>query len=232
MVLMGLVLVGCGDVNTKDPLGTSADAPGPGASQEEVLLYEIALATDFFQWYQCREKYREIGEKNNDLETALKLKEQKLRKKRTLENFDQETDDATVSDALELVAFDWKMKDEDPGEGQEATFIISWLFYKKGPISQDGQRLELVLRAFVDPAHKKFLKNPAYDRPMLEMYWNLALLPEAWPANDYQLLSYEKKVPSLPYSMNTWLVWDSRTGTQRGNVIERLNLGWYVDLGR
>jgi hypothetical protein len=223
IALTGLLFIGCDGKRSDNSDMPPVATPGVGASQEEALLYEIASAEDFFQWYACREKYDDLEIQSAKLEAAFTEKEQMLLKNEPAK---------PLGESLELVAFDWEMQGTNPGAGNEATFNISWLFYKKAPIQTDGQKLFLVLRGRVDGAHAKFLKVKPYGDNIIEKTWTFEYSLEEWPENDYLLVTRSTKVPSIPYNMLTWLIWDPTTGSNAGILGEQIKLGWYVDLGK
>lgn len=221
--ITGLIFYGCENGQADLPDLPQVAKPGENASQEEVLLYEIVTAEDFFQWHVCREKYQELGITDETIESAISAKELWLRKAKAAQ---------PLGDSLELVDFKWEMQGEDPGDGQEASFKVSWLFYKKELIQTDGQVVYLVLRGKVDKHHSKYLKVKPYGENMIEKTWRLEPPLDEWPTNEYRLITQTTKTPSIPYEMLTWLIWDPPTGSKRGYIGEQIKLGWHVDLGK
>lgn len=85
-------------------MGTpSAEANVPVLSQG-LTVVDIASAEDWFAWYELREEYRKSATSSEQMEHAFEDREEELRKVTPTKAFNK---------LLELVAFNWKLQDED-----------------------------------------------------------------------------------------------------------------------
>lgn len=242
---VGALLAGCGGSGeTEKQTAGEAETTAPAKAVKKANAHEsdaehvglsvegIALTDNFFDWLELRTKYREAGQRNVDIETALATKENELREKEPPK---------PITDALQLVAFDWKMQGEDPGPGKSTIFNISWLFYKKGAIHfEPNHETILLIHGRPDKSHARYLAvegHPYSD--FFHFQW--VLKPpndlDAWEEGEYTLLTRRasKPVPNVPHRMETWLRGrrnnedGSRTDLYRYGKLQ--DLGWYVDLG-
>lgn len=213
------------DVPDESPSVSNGD---PG----QAMIDEIAAVDDFFKWFELRAKYRDSREPSADVEAALATKEVELREKEPAK---------PISDALELVAFDWKMQGEDPGSGKSTTFNISWLFYKKGPIHfEPNHETLLILRGTPDKSHARYLadeQNLKRDNFQFEWIHRPPNDLDGWEEGEYilQVKKGRYPVPNVPHRMDTWF--RGRRNNDDGSRIDLhrygqlLDLGWHVDLG-
>ena len=218
---------------TKEPsvMGTpSAEADVPVLSQGLTVI-DIASAEDWFAWYELRDEYRKSATSSKQTEQAFENREKELRKATPTKAFNE---------LLELVAFDWRMQSEDPGEGNNATFLASWLFHKKGDINlEPDHQVSLILRGRPDKSHRNYLPREQ-DRSNSYFELTYALKPsiDVWEKGEYHLFTKRtyRQLPNIPYKMRTFFSEVRKKEDGSWGYVrpygDRLDMGWYVDLGK
>lgn len=200
-------------------LGSEGEGlPREIAAREDEYREKVAKADNFLEWFRLRETYREAGGEEPGFLEALAEKEKELRRNNPPRAFNE---------YIELADFGWKLEAGDPGEGKVAQFKISWLFFKKRQIEDDGQKMRILLACFTADAHRKYLRQ---SRNRINLGVTMESAVSQWPIGNYKLVTYRCKLPSLPLHMITWISWDGKSGPKRGRFGERIQLGWQADL--
>jgi len=216
-------------VVTTQPAVTAAEKAAP-ASSSEPTVDGVKASSDWFAWYELREKCRESGTLDDRMKAAF---EEKARA------FDAGTPAQAINESLELVAVNWKLQEEAPGEGDNAVFLTSCLFRKTGAIKLEPDHdIRLIVRGVPDPAHAlKFTREADRKRGYFELTVSAQPLLDAWPEDEYHLstaLSYP--VPIIPYKLSVFFTEIERLEDNRFGYVgpygDRPKLsGWYADLG-
>lgn len=257
VVLLGLIFSGCG--NTPKPAGESATITKADASadtsesattaeaQPEVvdksqeprplsptrklaLLESVQGAEDLLAWYALRADYNSSRTEDSALDSALQAKEVELREKATV---------YSLTDSLDLVAFEWNLQGEAPAVGGAAKFVASWLFYLNAPLNLEAmQSARVFLRGWPDGSHQHYL---ATEEKPDKRYFESNVAPvsgmETWKQGEYYLVTQESlpELPMIPYRMHTFVI---KTAINEdggwsglGRIGESLDLGWHADLG-
>ena len=195
------------------------------------LLADIAGARDMFAWYNAYTRCKGAGVTDPEVNSALsKAREALLKKKPAM----------AITDSLDLVAFDWKLDGTESVEGKNETFVVHWLYFKKGGIKLgEDQGLRLVVRGWLDKAFLHYYtpdqgQNPRY----FEMTWKLNPNMDAWKTGEYHLVTQKtyRPIPNVPYRIYTYLAAvkkaDDGVWRGKGTYGKSLDLGWHADLGQ
>lgn len=251
---VGTLFAGCGkpdetgkkpatQIGTKVPVNAAPEQKSPdkpasdpraqtpeSGERPESPVDRIVKVDNFFRWFEIRTKYRETGEQNVDVEAALSKKEQELLEKQPAQK---------ISDSLEFVAFDWKVKSVNPDDAKSVTFQASWLFHTKGSIILEPDHVvSLILRGRPDKSHLNYLPRER-DRKngYFEFSYDLNPSIDTWEKGEYHLVSYRayRPLPNIPYRIQTFFSERKKKedGTTEGlgGYGDRIVPGWYVDLG-
>lgn len=211
----------------KDPRAQTPEAGEP----LEVSVDGIAAANDFFKWFELRTKYRVTGERNEEIEAALANKEQELLEKEPAQAF---------NDSLEIVAFNWRLQNEDSDASNNATFLVSCLFHKTGAINfETDHRVLLYLRGIPDKSHVRHFKSETSRTDgFFGFYFTFDPSIDEWDKGEYYLMIYKtnRPVPNVPYRMQISFSKQEKqedgTWQYAGRFGDRIGIpGWRVDLG-
>lgn len=236
LMCAGVVLVGCGAKSGEPvPSAPAVETPAPVAEKPSapdfsVTLAKVAASEDMFAWYTAREEYLSGKERSAEVETALSAKEAELLAKSPAR---------PLNDALDLVAFNWKLDGTASAEGQKETFAVTWLFKKKQAIQfPAGEDVQLILRGWPDKAHQHYLEGVGQaDNKYFELSYGLKPKLAQWKDGDYQIVEQKtyKKLPNVPYRVHTFFSQlkknDEGKWVYVGPYGQRPDLGWFADLG-
>lgn len=236
IVTVGIILSACG-AKTGDPMSAAPvmEAQAPVAEKAaapdfSAVLTKVAASEDMFAWYAARQAYLSGTERNPEVDSTLAAKETELLAKSPAR---------PINDALELVAFNWKLDGKDSAEGQKETFAVTWLFKKKQAIQfPEGEDVQLILRGWPDKAHQHYLEGVGQaDNKYFEVSYGLKPKLTEWKEGDYQLVEQKTytKLPNVPYRMHTFFSQlkknDEGKWVYVGPFGKRPDLGWFADLG-
>jgi hypothetical protein len=235
--LVFIVLQGCDGSSKPSPAPavdkapvaekTSAEAkPAPAEPMDvAVILNDIATTKNLLAWYQTRSTYLDRGTANAEIDAAFAAKEAELLKKAPAK---------PVSDALELVDFDWKLAGAESAEGQKETFLATWLLRVNKAISlKPDHDVKLVLRGWFDKAHQQYFDEGAR---YFELTYTIKPPVADWQAGSYQMVAFEtyKKVPNIPYRLRT--IFAEVVKNEEGKWVSfgrygAVDSGWHADMG-
>lgn len=231
------VLSGCGAKESGTPATetspkSEAQAPAaPAALDLPTVLQKVSGSADLFSWYAARDAYLAGTARGAEVDAALSAKEAELRAK---------TPGWPVNDALEILAFNWKLDGGASAEGKLANFTATWLFHAKQDIQLPADVVvKLVLRGWPDKAHRHYLTEAGRkeDRYFETTYDFTPPLGE-WKAGNYYLVERRVKasIPNVPYRIHTIYsqVKKKEDGTSAGAgpYAELTDLGWFADSGK
>lgn len=236
----GLVLAGCGaktgESAPEAPKKVEAPAPAapvaaPAAPDLATSLQNVASAQDFFSWYSARESYLSGAARSPEVDAALAAKETELLAKTPARAF---------NDALELVAFDWKLEGENSAEGKKENFTGRWLLHKKGPVTLGAdEEVQLILRGWPDKSHQNYLEGVGQaDNKYFELSFSLKPRLADVENGAYFLVERKtyKQLPNVPYRMHTFFSQlkkkDDGSLAYVGRFGESADLGWMADTGQ
>lgn len=220
-----------------------AEAPAPAAAEAtpapkpeapkpltaEALLERIAQCEKMVGWYRIRDEYRNSGLTSADIDAALMAKEKQLLAKNPPQ---------AITDALELVDFEWTLLSTEGENGELTRNTATWLFKKKAAINLDeGNDVVLVLRGLPDKSHvEKFASERYRDQGFFEFTYDLDPGVQAWSTGEYHLVTKNTfpPVPKVPYRMVTVMseVHRNDEGETRfaNRFGERPQMGWFAVL--
>lgn len=216
--------------------GEVAEVRGAGESQESRTGKNTGPGYDterssnevlWFKWFNDRARYWDSGKEDAQIEAKLEDTEKLLREK---------IEAKRITDALELVAFDWRMLEKNMEEGKSVTHQMGWLFRKTGEIRpKENHRIEILLHGIPDKALEHFLVSDKHpDRKRLEYQYTVTPQLVGASIGEYILITRKVNVPAIPYRMRTFLVEQAmqEDGTWKyagpfGDIVE---LGWRADL--
>lgn len=235
LICAAVVLAGCG-AKTGEPapatpeVETSAPVAEKPAADFSATLAKVAVSEDMFSWYAVRQEYLAGTERSPEVDNALTAKETELLAK---------VPARPINDALDLVAFNWKLDGTASAEGQKETFAIKWLFKKKQAIQfPAGEDVQLILRGWPDKAHQHYLEGVGQaDNKYFEVSYGLKPKLAEWKEGDYQLVEQKTytKLPNVPYRVHTFFSQlkknDEGKWVYVGPFGQRPDLGWFADLG-
>ncbi len=217
------------------PAAPPVEAPAqvaeqPAAPDFSATLAKIAAAEDMLAWYAVRQEYNGGSERSPEVDAALSAKESELLAKAPAR---------AINDALDLVAFNWKLDGTTSAEGQKETFAVTWLFKKKQAIQfSEGEDVQLILRGWPDKAHQHYLEGVGQaDNKYFELSYGLKPKLAQWKEGDYQIVEQKtyKKLPNVPYRVHTFFSQlkknDEGKWVYVGPYGQRPDLGWFADLG-
>jgi hypothetical protein len=191
----------------------------------ELKPADVTSVKDWFAWYKLREDYRKSGKTGDEMEAAFQNAAKRL---------ETENPPKAFNDAIELMAFNWKIKSGAPIENGKNVFVASWLFRKKGDVNlAPDHDVRLVLRTAADPSHLQYLpRNLTNGFGYVELTYSVDGSFAEWKKGEYYLVSRETVVlPILPYKMGTFFSEVLNAGGYVGPFGQQLGLGWYADLG-
>jgi hypothetical protein len=207
-----------------------ADAPKAISKEDALTISKIEASKDMFEWYGLQTSYKEAQGDSEDVEAALAAKEAELLKKKPA---------VPVTDALKLVAFNWKLLGSASTEGKEEKFQAQWLFHKSGSITfAKDEDVTLVLRGWLDAAHMHYFpEDKGGDPRYFELNWSIRPSINNWSVGEYYLVTREtyNPVPNVPYRIHTFFAQvkkdEEGNWKSQGTYGEHLDLGWHADLG-
>lgn len=230
-----ILLSACGAKPSDPAPAVETPAPvaeTPAAPDFSATLAKVAASEDMFAWYSVRQEYLAGTGRSPEVDAALSAKEAELLAK---------TPARLVNDALEIVAFKWKLDGKASAEGKLENFSASWLFRAKQDIQLPaGVDVKLVLRGWPDKVHRHYLTEAGRkeDRYFETTYDFTPPLGE-WKAGNYYLLERRVKaaIPNVPYRIHTIYSQvkkneDGTGGGYAGPYAELTDLGWFADLGQ
>ena len=206
-------------------------AEKPAAPDFSATLAKVTTSEDMFAWYAARQEYLSGAERSPEVDSALSAKEAELLAK---------VPARPINDALDLVAFNWKLDGTVSAEGQKETFAVTWLFKKKQAIQlPEGEDVRLIIRGWPDKAHQHYLEGVGQaDNKYFELSYGLKPNLAQWKDGEYQIVEQKtyKKLPNVPYRVHTFFSQlkknDEGKWVYVGPFGQRPDLGWFADLGQ
>lgn len=241
LLLAGLLLAGCGAKSGEStptprdavevPAPTAPAVATPSPTDFTALLQQVASASDLFSWYSARESYLSAAARSPEVDAALAAKETELLAKSPARAF---------NDALELLAFDWKLDGDNSAEGKKENFTGRWLFHKKGPVTLAAdEEVQLILRGWPDKAHQNYLEGVGQaDNKYFELSFSLKPRLADVENGAYFLVERKtyKQLPNVPYRMHTFFSQmkkkEDGSWGYVGRFGESADLGWVADAGK
>jgi hypothetical protein len=199
-------------------------------AKEAAFVSEVKACESLIEWHQLKMIAAEQNLQSTDIVTAISETKVKLLSLAEIHS---------VTDSLDLVAFDWNLA-ETAGPITHATFIASWLFYKKGSVEfSPDRRVLLVLRGFATTMHKEYFENEVHrEKGSFTFCWLLKPTIDEWEIGNYYLVTKRtyRPVPNIPYRLVTSFSKSKRNKDDNdwrfaGVFGEPLVLGWHVDQG-
>lgn len=210
-------------VKSASPLETFLSTRNAASLDPATLasLKSVFAARDFFEWYPIYKAEKENPSPDKIVHEAILAREAGL---------ETESLPWTISESLELLAFQWKAEEKRP-DGR-MNYRISWLFRTSGKVRLEAsQSLRLVMQAWVQPQHRHLLNEQVErDRGLFELTYTLEPPPEQWESGGYFLVSRRYPAAPVPFNLDTFFVLKENDKYKRPWG-ERVSLGWQIDLG-
>ena len=236
LAAVAIVLSGCGaKTGEPAPAAPAIESPAPAAEKPTApdftaTLAKVAASEDMIAWYTVRQEYMSGAERSPEVDSALSAKEAELLAKVPVR---------PINDALDLVAFNWKLDGTASAEGQKETFAVTWMFKKKQAIQfPAGEDVQLILRGWPDKAHQHYLEGVGQaDNKYFELSYGLKPKLAEWKEGEYQIVEQKtyKKLPNVPFRIHTFFSQlkknDEGKWVYVGPYGQRPDLGWFADLG-
>ena len=179
---------------------------------EDELISRIESCGDLFNLYRLQTWHHNWFNKLETVREAFEKKSRQLLK--GIEPLGH------IRPEADLIAFNYKKV----GSGQ---YRADFLFKVNQPFTND---YKIGLYGVVDESNYDLLSEGRKKLGEKSEVWNFHPAPptSCWPVGEYILISRTLSAQSIPYKMNTFLYDPTKRGSRR---VQRLDLGWRVDLG-